>query len=290
MGKRFVWLTALLSVALLIVAGCGAPESDESEPSLGVGFRYSTYGPPYDPGPEYWASVGQQMASRFPGATPQAIWIVGVVSGKGTILNFPANPTDPLIRWLMDDGNEEALTLFDELGVQVWLQVEPGNAPVEELIHIMLERYGHHPCVVGVGVDVEWYQSYIEPEGQAVTDAEAEAWLAAARSHGEQYRLFLKHWLVEKMPPTARNGILFVDDSQYFSSLDAMVDEFAAWGEAFAPAPVAFQYGYDSDRTWWKELEDPPGEIGERILAAVPNTEGLYWVDFTVLRVFPPER
>jgi hypothetical protein len=56
----------------------------------------------------------------------------------------------------MEDGNEEALTLFDEMGAQVWLQVEPGNAPVEDLIHIVLERYGHHPSVVGVGVDVEW--------------------------------------------------------------------------------------------------------------------------------------
>lgn len=90
------------------------------------------------------------------------------------------------------------------------------------------------------------------------------------------------------MPPTARDGILFVDDSQQFPSLDAMIDEFATWGETFAPAPVAFQFGYRADRRWWQELDDPPGEIGERILAAVPNTEALYWVDFTVLEVFPP--
>ena len=60
---------------------------------------------------------------------------------------------------------------------EVWLQVEPGNAPVEELIHIVLDRYGHHSCVVGVGVDVEWYKSIDKPEGQPVSDAEAEAWL-----------------------------------------------------------------------------------------------------------------
>jgi hypothetical protein len=81
-----------------------------------------------------------------------------------------------------------------------------------------------------------------------VTDDEEEAWLAAARSHGARYRLFLKHWLIEKMPPTAREGILFVDDSQRFSSLDAMVAEFSNWGEALVPAPVAFQYSYDWDR------------------------------------------
>ena len=92
------------------------------------------------------------------------------------------------------------------------------------------------------------------------------------------------------MPPTLRDGLLFVDDSQIFPSLDAMVAEFAAWGKRFAPAPVSFQFGYQSDRPWWVKLEDPPGEIGRRILAAVPNTESLIWVDFSVLEVFPPEK
>jgi hypothetical protein len=142
--------------------------------------------------------------------------------------------------------------------------------------------------VIGVGVDVEWYQSTEVPEGRAITDAEAEAWLAVARSHDPDYRLFLKHWEIGKMPPTARDGILFVDDSQAIPSLEEMIEEFAAWGRAFAPAPVAFQYGYESDRHWWRQLADPPADIGRRILESAPNTEGLYWVDFTVLEVFPP--
>ena len=85
------------------------------------------------------------------------------------------------------------------------------------------------------------------------------------------------------------DGVLFVDDSQIFPSMDAMVANFAEWAKAFAPSPVAFQFGYPSDRPWWSKLEDPPTQIGERILAAAPNTEALFWVDFTVLEVFPPE-
>ncbi|MDH3308781.1 MAG: hypothetical protein OEO77_14860, partial [Acidimicrobiia bacterium] len=83
--------------------------------------------------------------------------------------------------------------------------------------------------------------------------------------------------------------LFFIDDSQILPSLDAMVEEFAEWGRAFAPAPVGFQYGYASDRPWWEQLEDPPADIGQRILDSVPNAKGLYWVDFTVLDVFPPE-
>lgn len=67
-----------------------------------------------------------------------------------------------------------------------------------------------------------------------------------------------------------------------------MIEEFAVWGRTFAPAPVAFQYGYESDRQWWRLFDDPPAEIGKAILDAPPNTEGLYWVDFTLMEVFPP--
>lgn len=256
---------------------------------MGAGFRYSSYGPWYDPGPAYWAGVGQQMAGYFPGAVPQTIWIVGTVSGQGTVLNFPGETTQPYIYFTSKDKNEAVLTLFDDMGGQVWLQVEPGKADVVKLIHILLARYGRHPSVIGVGIDVEWYGATGTPEGIPVTDEVARQWVEAARAHGPQYQIFLKHWLPEFMPPTVRDGIVFVDDSQGLGSLEEMVTEFTAWGAAFAPAPVAFQFGYESDKPWWRKLENPPAEIGAALLTAVPNTTGLYWVDFTVLEVFPPK-
>jgi hypothetical protein len=282
-------IRGMLAMAFAIsCSASGAEEAGAGEESLGAGFRYSTYGPEYDPGSAYWVSVGERMAERFPNSVPEAVWIVGRLSGEGSLLSFPAQTDDPLIRTTDEDGNEQALAMFDRIGGRVWLQIEPGNAPVEEMIHLMLDRYAKHPSVIGVGVDVEWYRSTDKPEGQAVTDAEARSWLAAARSHNPEYRLFLKHWEIGKMPPTERDGLLFIDDSQMLASLDVMVDEFAEWGKAFAPAPVGFQYGYESDRHWWQYLEDPPKDIGQRILESVPNTEGLYWVDFTAIELFPP--
>jgi hypothetical protein len=282
------------TVVLLMAAGAlscrGArPSVPAKAPAgLGAGFRYSVYGPRYNPGPEYWARVGREMAARFPGATPEAIWIVTRMKGDGVQVNFPFAGDDPLIVGSEEDGNEAALALFDTLGFRVWLQVEPVNASVEKLIHLALDRYGRHPCVVGVGVDVEWYRSHDPDGGQAVSDADATAWLAAARAHNPAHRLFLKHWLVEKMPPTVREGLLFVDDSQIFPSMAALVTNFAEWAKAFAPSPVAFQFGYPSDRPWWSTLDDPPARIGKAILEVAPNTEALFWVDFTVLEVFPP--
>jgi hypothetical protein len=66
-----------------------------------------------------------------------------------------------------------------------------------------------------------------------------------------------------------------------------MGGEFENWGRAFAPAPVGFQFGYPDDGAWWRNLADPPGEIGRAILERVPNTSDLYWVDFTMQEIWP---
>ena len=288
--KKIISILIVLIFNGLLLSSCNYLGGNSmADRPIGAGFRYSSYGPPYNPGPEYWANVGLQMAEKFEGSVPQGIWIVGVIHGEGTYVNFPTGIDS---RYVMDsvvDMNEAVFDLFDEQGVEVWLQVEPGMAPVEELIHAMLRQYKHHPCVIGIGVDVEWYQSYKVPEGKPVTDEEARAWVAAAQSHGEQYRVFLKHWEIDWMPPTERKGLVFIDDSQQLENLDAMVAEFQTWGETFAPAAVGFQYGYPADKTWWREFEDPPKEIGEALLEAIPNAEGLYWVDFTIFDIFPPQ-
>ncbi|PKN94222.1 MAG: hypothetical protein CVU44_07420 [Chloroflexi bacterium HGW-Chloroflexi-6] len=261
-----------------------------AEAALGAGFRYSTYGPPSDPGPQYWLSTGQRMSAKFPGSHPEAIWIVSNFLDNGkTSLSFKANSDDPNITSGNSDLNDAPLTLFDEQGLKVWLQVEPGNADMLTLIDLVLNQYKHHPCVIGFGVDVEWYKSDGSAEGTPVSDAEAKAWVKAIRAHNPAYRLFLKHWDPAWMPPTSREGIVFINDSQQFPSFESLDDEFAAWGARFAPAGVGYQYGYPADRAWWSKLEDPAAEIGDAILGRSPNTVSLFWVDFTVLEVFPPE-
>jgi hypothetical protein len=257
--------------------------------TLGAGFRFSTYGPSRNPGQEYWASVGERMAAKFPGSIPEAIWIVGNFTGSGTYLDFPAKTTDPNVTFSYVDMNEQALTLLDQHGYKVWLQVEPGNADMLGLIDLVLKQYRHHPSVIGFGVDVEWFKSDGSAEGTPVTDQEAESWVKAVQAINPNYLLFLKHWDYNWMPPTFREGIVFVDDSQQFDNFDHMVREFTDWGQHFTPAPVAFQFGYPADRPWWELLADPPAGIGQAILKNVPNTTALFWVDFTVLDIFPPQ-
>lgn len=300
-------LTRLLPIfaflgLLTTLAGCAAPppppaptslphtETPLPNSTLGAGFRFSTYGPQSNPGPEYWASVGERMSARFPGSHPEAIWIVGNFLGDGmTYLSFHAETDDPHIKSGFVDMNEQTLSLLDQKGFKVWLQVEPGDADMLTLINLVLNQYKQHPSVIGFGVDVEWFKSDGSAEGTPVSDAEAEAWVKAIRAINPDYKLFLKHWDTAYMPPTYRDGIVFIDDSQQFNSFDDLKAEFAHWGQYFNPAEVGFQYGYPADQAWWKQLQDPPAEIGQAIIESTPNTTALFWVDFTVLDVFPPQ-
>lgn len=273
-----------------IATGTMPPPTHTPEPpTLGAGFRFSTYGIGSNPGPEYWLSVGQEMSSKFTSSHPETIWIVGNFFGDGkTYLNFHAETDDPNVTSGFVDMNEQTLDLFDANGFKVWLQVEPANAAMLTLIDLVLNQYKHHPSVIGFGVDVEWYKSDGSPLGTPVTDEEAQAWVSAIRAHNPDYRLFLKHWEMEFMPPTYRDGVVFINDSQQFESFDRLIDEFSVWGAHFAPAPVGFQYGYPADRVWWQKLQDPPREIGDALLERIPNTASLFWVDFTIKEIFPP--
>jgi hypothetical protein len=161
-------------------------------------------------------------------------------------------------------------------------------ADVPTLIDLVMERYHRHPCVIGFGVDVEWYRwSEKDNEGLAVSDQRAQDWVKRLNRWNPSYLLFLKHWEPDKLPPTYRDGLVLIDDSQIFPSLDEMVQEFARWARWFYPAPVGFQIGYPSDRAWWQKLIDPPAEIGQAILSVAPNATDLFWVDFTMKEIWP---
>ena len=259
-----------------------------------AGFRasriLSSYPNNQFPSPQYWFTTGTAIASKFSSTSPGAVWIVSLYLSNGvTQLNFPSpgGGSLPYINFIGTDRNEEYLTHFDNLGLKVWLQVEPGGAKIDTLIHLVLSRYKHHPCVVGFGIDVEWYNTHIHAGGKKVTDEEAAQWESKVKSIDSNYTLFLKHYGQSWMPPTYRGNILFVDDSQIFPNMSALVNEFKSWGQKFYPNPVAFQYGYPADKPWWSLLPDPVKTIGQSLINNIPNCSGLFWVDFTINDIFP---
>ena len=316
MKKGIAVSLAILQAAILAAVGACSPKEASvppggpaaavppAAPALArAGLRASSYGVRGAfPGIEYWMTAVKSMAARFPGATPSFVWLVSTMDSDRTDpenhkftgrtkFTFPADGKDvPNAVFAETDVNEPYLKAFDEAGFKVWLQVEPALADTPTLIDLVLSRYGKHPCVIGLGIDVEWNKwTEKDNEGVAVTDEEARAWSERVRSYNPAYLLFLKHWTEDKMPPAYREGLAFINDSQIFKSLDEMLADFSGWARAFAPSPVGFQFGYPADREWWSKLQDPPADIGRAILAAAPNTAELYWVDFTVTEIWPLE-
>ena len=259
---------------------------------LRAGLRASDYGIRPWPSPAWWVGSIDSMATRFPGAIGAMVAVVVEIdghTGPGCWAHFPKpdGGTYPGVRFDAADKFEPDFAELDEAGVKVWLQVEPAGCDMAMLIDLVMNQYGQHPSVIGFGVDGEWYLNKQYRNGKPITDAEARAWVARTRSHDAGYRVFLKHWLTAQMPATYRDGVVFIDDGQRFRSMTAMLAEFAAWGSHFGPAPVGFQVVSETDQNWWTKLNDPPTMIGNAILARVPNTSDLYWVDFTARSIWP---
>ncbi len=262
-----------------------------------AGARSSNYGIRPFPSPEGWGTALKTMAGHFPGSTPLGIWIVGRLNGRttGMTLEFP-RPDDKVDYGSMytfsdADKHEPYLKYFDEQGIKVFLQVEPGFADVNTSIDLVLKRYKHHPSVIGFGIDVEWFQNAKtdSPNGIA-TDELVKGWEARVKAHNPKYRLFVKHFRTDNLPPKYRGDVVFVDDSQQFDSLQSFLAEYKQFAETYYPNLVLFQIGYRADKKWWGGVTAPiPKTLGEQLAAGARQDCGIVWVDFSLRDVLPTE-
>jgi hypothetical protein len=208
------------------------------------------------------------------------VWVIGCAnSGGSCYLNFPSGKQYPEIRFSGTDENEEYLDYFDGRGMSVILQVEPGNANVDDLIRLVLDQYSHHPCVAGLGIDVEWYRFSSYAQGKPVSDEEAKEWYSLISSYNKSYVLSLTHWFTAKMPPTYRQGVYFLYDGFNFNSFDDMMGHYISWGKSFPDSPVGFYIGFPDDRQLWSAFTDPYEAIGQGLLENIDNTKGIYWIN-----------
>ena len=291
---------------LVLLTSLFLPSCDEElvEPCTvrWAGVRVSEYGMRRSfgrknfPNESTMSGFAQKMESCYEGSTGAYILVVGTMSGDDTCkLWFPVEAKYKTKKSCIDDFEtdlyESYLDKFDEMGYSVWLQVEPGYADLETLVQIVMNQYGHHSCVKGFGIDVEWHQPKSEeedPEGRGtkLTDAQAEKVLAKVRSFNPEYTLFVKHWM-ESWLPSKMEGLIYVNDSQGFGSMKEVLRDFSNWAKYYAPQPVMFQIGYDADSWIWEGYTNPAKEFGQAIVDACKsgNDVGIIWVDFTLSQV-----
>lgn len=293
MKRFFLFLLALIS--LFLVISCeevDLPGGGEDDGDINVkwsGVRVSTYGMNSSfgefPGVSKMCGFAKKMSDNYEGSKGTYILIVGTMSGEDSCqLRFPVSGEYDYIRGSKNDFYEEYLNAFDKYGYSVWLQVEPGYADLETLVKLVMDQYGHHSCVKGFGIDVEWHKPVANSDrGTRLTDAQARKVLAAVRKYNSEYTLFVKHWMKSYLP-SKMEGLIYINDSQQFDSLEDYVETFSDWAKNYAPYPVMFQIGYNADRWIWSKLKDPAKDLGNEILKGCKygNDVGIIWVDFTL--------
>lgn len=243
------------------------------------------------PAPDKWTSAIKTMTGYFTGAQPSAtIWLVGEVDFdmKGMILEFP-KPEDgktysSLYQFAKSDKHEAYLGEFDAQGIQVFLEIEPGDADIPTLIDLVLSRYKKHPSVIGLAIDAEWINKTSETDTETpVTDVQAKSWEALVKSYSPSYRLLLKHFEEGNLPKSYRGDIVFACDDESNGSYASFKNEMKTFADAFYPNDVMFQIGYPSDHDWWSKLTAPiPQTIGKDLEAQTKQRFGILWVDFSV--------
>ena len=314
MKRRLIVILVILMTALLL-SSCDEIKSffNEEETTGGngepctvkwAGVRVSEYG--FDenfPSTSQLVNFGQKMSSCYEGSTGSYILIVGTISSirdkkTGAVTGGRCSLEFPLSKTIDNaygtekqespyDFYEAYLTALDQAGYSVWLQVEPGDADLVELATEVMNHYKNHTCVKGFGIDVEWYEyrkaaGAKEGDSSKLTDAEAKKVLKAVQSIKPEYTVFVKHWDTKYLP-SKMEGLIYVNDSQQFDSIDHAKREFSEWAGYYAPQPVMFQIGYDDDEDIWSKYKNPAKEYGQAIVDACKsgNDVGIVWVDFT---------
>lgn len=266
--------------------------AEKTAPVTWAGCRRSIYGIKPQPSFEEWDNYVSRMASEYEGSIPTFVWIVGTITGNGPkqrcAVNFPVEGHVDGVDDFPLDENKEFLDMCDEKGYSVWLQVEPGDCDLVGLAKATMELYKDHKCVKGFGVDVEWYKTYnTNGYGTKIDDELAKTLDETIKAVDPRFTLFLKHWDYGWMPPTYRSDIVFINDSQQFSSLEGMQSFFESWASRYYPNPVMFQIGYEADQRVWRKFDNPKKELGEALIEEIPDDQhvGIIWVDFTLKTV-----
>jgi hypothetical protein len=297
---RYITILEIFATILILSA---STFGEVNSPLVNVaGFRSSDYGGPLNGNkyghdqidPVYWVSVAQQMSAKFPGSYPGAQYVIGYIETPetNTYMPFPA-PAGykgmPNVDFGQTGIEEKMLTAFDNAGMKIVLQVEPGDANVSELATMILNKFKNHSSVVGFGVDTEWLNAWSYKDGRPATDVEIKTWLNAVHAVNPDYKLLVKHWLPSHLGSGHIAGVTYVTDSLNLGSYQGAVDEFVNWANAFSGSEIGYQIGYEEDMNWWLPMPDPAKSIITDIKTKVPsaNIYSIYWVDFAITKEFP---
>jgi hypothetical protein len=288
-------LLCLLALSLAAAEAPPSPAAPAQGPSF-VGLRRSSYGLRKQNGDDaWWVSRAVRFATNFPGAQPLILQIVSNYQDDGsTEIEFSkpqayhGSTAQMTFRRGSKLNHEQALAAYDARGVKAILQFEPGNADVAACFELAHQAFGHHPCIIGLAIDAEWFRTKESRDqtGLPIPEAEARRWMEQVLRFNPSWLLVLKHFEAKHLPASYRHPNLWLlTDSQEFATQTEWMTDMRAWAEAFKGSPLGAQYGYANDQKWWSKAPLPPVQLGRALQQELPGYRMLLWVDFTANRV-----
>lgn len=211
---------------------------------------------------EDWSTV----AHTYGGENAVVDLVVAQAHSDGHIaLPFPFKDEESLYTTGKNDPVELYLEKFDSEGLNVILSIQPLNANVTSLMDILLSRYDHHKCIIGINVDLEWKESGIP---HYVNNDERDAWLNAIKSHNTQLKLFLTYYEDHTHFPDDTSDLVILFDGTHGSQKN-LLSKYAELAKSYTS--VGIYTGYSTN--------DPPTASNSRIMAAAPNTRYIIHTD-----------
>ena len=177
--------------------------------------------------------------------------VIGAAAGNQTYAMYPsvvANQSEST------DRVEPFLEELDRVGYRCILNIQPQKTDIVAIINEVLLRYSHHPCVIGLAVDVEWKKT---GTNQQVSGVEADTYIDAIQVYNSVYRLFLIHWESWRLPADRPGMTLLYDGISYDENY--ILNIYKTWSQNWSSIGI---YIFD------KHAMIPD----DKIMNAAPNT------------------
>lgn len=182
-------------------------------------------------------------------------------NGKILLLFKPLNndyPKDYLYDTINKIDHEQFMEHLCNNNYKIILQFETGNYSFSELVKLADARFNNIKCLVGYGLDLEWYfHSHKNILGKKPTEAIIRYWLNLIQSLNPNYILMIKHFRNDYFSTKIKSDkLLYVFTSQQYQSFGDYIKAVNEWAKQVKTLK-AIQYGYYRDEKWSDELQDP---------------------------------
>ncbi len=246
-----IFLIVLLSIPILTFSNVQA-NSEQFTLLHGVWNNFDFTKPAQD-----WANA----AHNYEGENKGIVDIVVAQASKEGLVMLPFPFQDSgygLTSYSEVDLLEPYLTEFDSDNISVLLSIQPLNSDVTQLIDILLERYGHHSCLIGINVDMEWKMT---GNPYHVNDNERDKWLTEIAHQNSNLKLVLTYFKDYRYFPNDKANLVVLFDGTG-DSQSVLLNLYSELAEHFSS--VGIYTGYS--------LSSPPTASDQRIIDAVPKT------------------